>query len=159
MLPIEGSAELVNDKADDEAKYVAYGKLLVDAFAADIEPWLRAAVDDRIGDQDDELQTQIAAVAQEVVRSITELVTADVDTPLSGPLERVRRAVEPLTIALDERNAPLPSRDPIDSQMRPDDRYALGPMTFLDISQDVHNAGIAWGAAKAHLHMRRRHDG
>lgn len=146
----------MNDEPDDEAKYVAYGNRLVDAFAADIEPWLLAVVGDRVGVHDAQLRMKIETVAREVVRSITELVTADVDTPLSGPLERARRAVEPLNAALEERNVPLPSRDPIDSQMRPEDRYELGPMTFLDISEGVHQAGIAWGAAKAHLHMRRR---
>jgi hypothetical protein len=27
-------------------------------------------------------------------------------------------------------------------------------MSFLDLSSDVHEAGIAWGAAKAYVHRR-----
>jgi len=77
-------------------------------------------------------------------------------TALSGPLERIRQAVAPINNALAERNVSAPRRNAVDEQMRPNDTYELGPMTFRDLSDQVHEAGITWGAAKAHLHLKRR---
>ena len=145
-----------HEPGGDDAKYLEYGQRLADAIAADIGPWLQTELAKTLDDPDDELQALLRSVESETKRAITELVTADVDIPLSGPLERIRRSIEPLTEALGERQVPAPLRNPLDVEMRPDDRYGFGPMTFLDISPEVHEAGIAWGAAKAHLHMQRR---
>ena len=38
----------------------------------------------------------------------------------------------------------------------PDDVYDLAPATFDDVSPDLHDPGLRWGAAKAHVHLKRR---
>lgn len=147
-----------HEPGSDDEKYLEYGERLAAAVTADIGPWLREVVAKRIADPgaDTELQALLRSVERETIRAITELVTADVDAALSGPLERIRRSIHPLTEALDERGVQAPVRNSLDVEMRPDDRHGLGPMNYLDISQEVHEAGITWGAAKAHLHMKRR---
>ncbi len=147
---------------DDEAAFERYGLDLVAAVNAAIRPWLNSVVAARIGpatvppETTAEIDAAIEKIATQVNRSLTELATADVDEPLSGPLERIRRETTPLVGALDDAGATRPRRDPVDTEMRPDDVYAIGPYTFMDLSTDVHDAGIAWGAAKAFLHRSRR---
>jgi putative CocE/NonD family hydrolase len=38
----------------------------------------------------------------------------------------------------------------------PDDAYDLGPASFADIDPSLHEPGLMWGAAKAHVHLARR---
>jgi hypothetical protein len=40
----------------------------------------------------------------------------------------------------------------------PDDMFALGPLTWRDLGDDVHDAGIEWGAWKAAMIISRRRD-
>lgn len=142
----------------DDEKFHAYGQQLLTGVSSSIRGWLNTTISNRLGEAtfDHDLQRELEQVSCDVEQSITTLVNADVDEPLSGPLERIRRAVEPLNDALENRGAPQPARDPVEAAMRPADQYALGPMTFRDLGDDVHEAGIAWGAAKAHLHLQRR---
>lgn len=148
---------VVNNENEDDKKMATYGADLVSAVDAAIGPWLQHQSRELIGpDLPTEVTTTIDAVATETHRLLIELTTADIDQPLSGPLERMRRAVSQLTPALDAAGAQRPRRDPFDAEMRPDDVYALGPMAFSDLGDAVHNAGIGWGAAKAYLHQQRR---
>ncbi|MEZ5227993.1 MAG: hypothetical protein R2710_15365 [Acidimicrobiales bacterium] len=47
-------------------------------------------------------------------------------------------------------------RDPFAVQTFPDDLYDLAPATFADIDEALHEPGLMWGAAKAHVHLSRR---
>ena len=38
----------------------------------------------------------------------------------------------------------------------PDDDYDLSPATFADIDESLHEPGLVWGAAKAHVVLTRR---
>ncbi len=152
-----------DDVAEDEdaAAYRAYGRNLVDAVDASIRPWLMLVVTERFGgaippESAEAVEAAVSAAADEAHRSLTELALASPETPLSGPLERLRRSVQPVTDMLDAASVPKPPRNPVDMEMRPNDTYAIGPLTFTDLSQDVHTAGITWGAAKAYIHTRRR---
>lgn len=144
--------------ANDEAKFLEHGQQLHRAVSGAIRPWLDALIESRVSGSSltTELAETLDGITTAVDRSIAELINADVEKPLSGPLERIRREVEPLNDVLDRLGVSPPHRDPVDVQMRPGDRHALGPMTFRDLGDDVHEAGITWGAAKAHLHLQRR---
>ncbi len=50
--------------------------------------------------------------------------------------------------------SPVP-RDAHSIQLHPDDIYDLTPATFAEIHPSLHEPGLAWGAAKAHVHLRR----
>ncbi len=144
---------------DDEA-YERYGLALVDAVDVAIRPWLLDVLADRFGGDippasQQRAQAAVEAAATEANRLLTELATADPAMPLSGPLERLRRSVTPVTDLLVDAQVPRPRRDPVDIEMRPDDLYAIGPLSFTDLSAEVHDAGITWGAAKAYVHTQR----
>jgi hypothetical protein len=38
----------------------------------------------------------------------------------------------------------------------PDDVYDLTPASFADVDPALHEPGLVWGAAKAHVHLARR---
>ncbi len=145
-----------NVSSSDDEKFIQYGQVLNIAVSTAVRPWLIRELTTRVGSIDAELARAIEGAAEQVERSIAELVAADVDEPLSGPLERIRRSVEPLNAELDQRGVQPPRRNTLDQQMSPRDHHELGPMTFRDLSDAAHDAGITWGAAKAHVHLRRR---
>ncbi len=144
--------------SSDELAYVRYGEELRDAALSALGPWLTSVLQQRCRNTElaPELVTGIAAVQQDARDRLDTLIYADVDAPLSGPLERLRQSAEPLGPMLDELGVPRPVRDPFDVRQRPDDWYALGPFAFADLGPAVHEAGMAWGAAKAFLHRSRR---
>jgi hypothetical protein len=51
---------------------------------------------------------------------------------------------------------PPAARDETDERLFPEDVYGLGPASFADIDPSVHEPGVAWGAAKAYVHLARR---
>ena len=141
----------------DEEKYVGYGRSLHAAVERALVPWLTSTLESRHGAELPAAVVEaITSAAQDALSNLTELIEADVDQPLSGPLEQIRRAVSTLGPVLDKHGFARPARDPYDQQMRPDDVHALGPISFMDLSEEVQSAGITWGAAKAHLHTSRR---
>lgn len=106
-------------------------------------------------ENDAEIAAVIAEVGQLVTARLDDLIEADVGEPRSGPLECIRRSLGPVTGLLADRGAVPVERDPFDQRARPDDMFALGPMSFIELGPEVHSAGIEWGAAKAYLHRRR----
>lgn len=142
--------------ADEERAYAQYGEQLREAVAKSLGPWLQHQLGIRLSVDPGLLEAEIAAVLSEADASLHELAQADVDRPLSGPLERIRSAVEKLSPRLLELGVTPAARDPFDERIRPNDIFALGPVAFSDLGDDVHRAGITWGAAKAYLHQARR---
>ena len=137
-----------------DEKFTQYGLELVRVVDAAIRPWLRSLYVDRTSTQPcAATEAAIESVAQEANRLLLELIESDIDQPLSGPLERIRQAVGPLNAELVSAGAVPPRRDPIDREMRPEDIFAIGPMVFADLGDEVHAAGIQWGAAKAFIHL------
>jgi hypothetical protein len=47
-------------------------------------------------------------------------------------------------------------RDPHAERLFPDDVYDLAPAAFADLDPSVHEPGLVWGAAKAHVVLARR---
>ena len=47
-------------------------------------------------------------------------------------------------------------RSRFDEDTFPGDAYGLSPATWADIDPDLQERGIVWGAAKAHVVLRRR---
>lgn len=142
----------------DEEKYLEYGRALRSAVDEAISPWLTSTLQERNNGQalPAEIVDAIAEVRVTALANITKLIEAEVSAPLSGPLEQIRRAVTPLGAILDEHDFDRPRRDPQDEEMRPEDVHGLGPLSFMDLGEQVQVAGISWGAAKAHLHMKGR---
>jgi hypothetical protein len=60
---------------------------------------------------------------------------------------------------LREAGARPVARDAQAQRHFPDDLYDLTPASFADIDPALHEPGLVWGAAKAHVHLRRRAQG
>jgi len=74
------------------------------------------------------------------------------------PLEILRSAAAFPTAVLLSAGVEVARRDDLDVRRDPDDVYALAPATFADLGPEAGDAGIAWGAAKAHVHLARRRE-
>lgn len=150
----------------DHDRFITLGRELRDAIVDSLHDWMETVVRARLGqsgelspDRLDQLAAIGTEVAAELGQRLEQLAIADVDEPVSGPLEIVRQSTGPLTRLLTSWDVPRPVRDEFDAAVRPDDVFALGPMSFAELGQRVQEAGIAWGAAKAYLHRRRHGDG
>ena len=155
---MEGETDPPASKLEDlAATYREHGEALRVAVAEALPLWLDGQLSSRLGRGLEPAEKRmIDDAARRADESLTELITAGVEQPLSGPLERLRVAVAPAGAILADAGVARPSRDPFDVRSRPDDHYALGPLTFMDLGQKVHEAGITWGAAKAFLHRAGR---
>ena len=71
-------------------------------------------------------------------------------------LDTIRRRLGPVNELVAGYGVPPLVRDDFDQRAFPDDVYAFAPASFADIDPDLHELGIAWGAARAHVHLQRR---
>ena len=102
----------------------------------------------------------IESVSRETVQQLSgdllALLATDVDQQRFNPLQVIREANVFANESLAMLGVPVPRRDEFDAQVMPHDHYAVGPLTWKDLSEDVHDAGITWGAWKAATVLTRR---
>jgi hypothetical protein len=102
----------------------------------------------------------IESVSRETVQQLSgdllALLATDVDQQRFNPLQVIREANVFANESLAIFGVPVPRRDEFDAQVMPHDHYAVGPLTWKDLSEDVHDAGITWGAWKAATVLTRR---
>lgn len=102
----------------------------------------------------------IESVSRETVQQLSgdllALLATDVDQQRFNPLQVIREANVFANESLAILGVPVPRRDEFDAQVMPHDHYAVGPLTWKDLSEDVHEAGISWGAWKAATVLTRR---
>ena len=97
---------------------------------------------------------------QEVSKNLFSLLATDVDAQQSNPLHILRTSTASATQMLQGLRVPEAQRDEYEVRAMPDDVFAIGPLTWRDLGEDVHEAGIFWGAWKAATILtRRRADG
>jgi hypothetical protein len=96
-----------------------------------------------------------AAVA-DVEAPLRDLLAQDPDAQRANPLAIVRRAVARPTEVLRAAGVPPVRRDPHAERLFPDDDYDLSPGAFADVDPSLHEPGLVWGAAKAHVVLARR---
>ena len=80
---------------------------------------------------------------------------ADVDAQTVTPLQVLRASVRFPTEVLVDLGVEPPRRDDFDRRTFPEDLYGLGPAGFSDVDPSLRDPGLAWGAAKAHVHRHR----
>jgi len=104
--------------------------------------------------------TKVAGVAHatkaQVQIDLMALLSVDVDAQRTNPLQVLRGSTLMATALLIEAGIPPAQRDEFEVRSMPDDMFALGPLTWRDLGDDVHNAGIEWGAWKAAMIISRR---
>lgn len=87
---------------------------------------------------------------------VRAVLATDVDRQTTSPLAVVREAVRWPTAVLTEAGVPRVERDAFAERTFPDDIYDLAPASLADLDPALQEAGIAWGAAKAHIVLARR---
>jgi hypothetical protein len=150
--------------SDDEAALARYGDELVRAVEASMGAWVRSCVESVSAAQaraiDDHARELIAGAASDAARHVgerlRELLAHDIDDQAQNPLSILRSAVSYPTEVLRTMGAQPVERDEFDTRTFPDDEFGLTPAAFADLGPAVHEAGMAWGAAKAFVHLRRR---
>jgi len=60
------------------------------------------------------------------------------------------------TAVLAAAGVPTVRRDRVAERLLPDDVYDLAPAAFADVAPELHEPGLVWGAAKAHVVLARR---
>lgn len=86
------------------------------------------------------------------------LLRTDIDQQRTTPLSIFRDATRFPVEVLHGLGAAEVHRGDIARWANPNDPFDITPASLADIGDEVHRAGIAWGAAKAGLHLRRRRE-
>lgn len=149
--------------ADDDRLLAGYAEALADGVEQALPGWVEAAVSRRL-DQTEvarrraDIERAGSAAAEDVGGRVRELLRLDVDEQWTNPLTLLRTAIRYPNEILREAGAPEAARDQYAVRFLPDDVYDLAPASFADLGPELHDLGIGWGAAKAHVHLRRRRD-
>lgn len=141
-----------------------YAKRLLDVVVSAVPVWIddsvRKIVCRHLGVVNDDIAAEIVVAGKEaqdfVSQRLSILLTTDVDEQSSNPLQILRDSARFPTQILLNAGIPTPKRDHFDEQINPDDVFGLGPYTWRDLGEDVHDAGIEWGAWKAATVLSRR---
>jgi hypothetical protein len=167
MAGMTPAANPSDDPADLEA-LARYSDDLLAAVQVALPGWVQRVIADRWdqwrgGEPPPELveagQDAATEATEAVVPALRELLALDVAEQASNPLAIVRRAVPFPTRVLASTGMPDVVRDDQAVRLFPDDVYDLAPASFADLDPEVHEPGLRWGAAKAHVLLRRRRDG
>jgi hypothetical protein len=152
------------DDPNDAAALARYATALADGIEAAIPGWLERSVRKVLHDQgiavDDAAAHAIAeagrAAQAEGIRRVRALLGTDIDAQRGNPLAVLRGLVPYATAVLRRADARPVPRDEFSERTFPDDAYDLTPVSFADVDPALHEPGLVWGAAKAHVHLARR---
>ena len=148
----------------DAAALAGYAAALADGIEAALAGWVEASVTRLLvayrgtitGDEREAAARAGAEAASEVGARVRRLLEADIDAQRTSPLAVARSAVRFPTEVLAAAGVPPVVRDAFAERQFPDDVYDLAPATFDDLDPRLHDPALAWGAAKAHVHLARR---
>jgi hypothetical protein len=144
----------------DEAALASYATALADEVDERLPSWVARSVARFVTIDDPAVAARVEQAGQaaraEVMPSLRALLAQDVDAQRNSPLAILRRAVRYPTEVLGELGVPPVRRDEFVERNFPDDVYDLSPASFADVDPSLHEPGIAWGAAKAHVVLQRR---
>jgi|GEM_PF-127766 len=150
--------------ADDERTLADYAQALVAAVDAELDGWVRRSIAQRAptdaaaAEIERVTATATAATRAHVVPRVQVLLAADIAEQRTGPLDLLRSSVHFATEALHELGATRVERGEFEQRAFPDDHFDLSPASFADVAPALHEPGLLWGAAKAHVHLRRRRE-
>lgn len=140
---------------DDDATLARIAGELADAIDEALCDWVVITVGTRAQGLDEAARRAGQRCRQEVGSAVRALLATDIDEQRSTPLQILRDAVRYPTEVLASAGIDAPARDEFARRMDPGDLYGLVPATWSDFGERVAEAGLAWGAAKAHVHMSR----
>ncbi len=145
-----------------------YPNDLYQAVISSVSGWITKQVAEiasmSIDETSKEFVSALAEVAEHtlhvVSRDLLVLLATDVDAQQSNPLHVLRASTSSATRLLQTFGATPARRDEYEERAMPNDLFSIGPLTWRDLGEEVHDAGISWGAWKAATILtRRRADG
>ncbi|MEI6198374.1 MAG: hypothetical protein WCP83_00345 [Actinomycetota bacterium] len=145
-----------------------YARDLFLAVTRAVPQWISAQVTEiasmSIDETSSEFATAVTVVVEQTLEFISKellsLLATDVDAQQSNPLHVLRASTSFATQLLTISGVMPARRDEYEVRAMPNDVFAIGPLTWRDLGEEVHDAGISWGAWKAAtILMRRREDG
>ncbi len=145
----------------DEQLLARYAAALADGVERALPGWVAASVARRLPAEvlelhRAEIEEAGRAAAADVGERVRELLTLDIDEQWTNPLSLIRSAIRYPTAVLAAAGVAGVVRDEQSVRFQPEDVYDLAPASFADLAPELHDLGIGWGAAKAHVHLRRR---
>lgn len=134
---------------------------------AAIAPWVVRCVTDLMTAWSGQCPPDVAEAATRagadaraaVMPEVRALLGADIDEQRSTPLALVRAAVRFPTAVLAGAGVAEVERDTFAVRAFPADVYDLSPASLGDLSEELRELGIIWGATKAWEHKHRHHGG
>lgn len=151
--------------ADAEA-IARFGAALAEAVRLALPDWVAQAVhyqcqqNNMVVADNGELVDRISEAgrhaSEDIGSRLADLLQLDIDEQWTNPLSIIRSAVRYPSEILASLDCPPSSRDDYSIRANPHDVYDLTPASFADLGPEVKDLGIAWGAAKAHIHLQRR---
>lgn len=150
--------------ADDLAALARYATVLADGIEVALPSWVERCVTGTIeargglvtGVVRERARAAGAEARSAIAPRVRALLALDIDEQRAGPLSILREAVVyPTAVLVAEQVVPA-DRDVQAVALFPDDVYDLVPASFADIDPALHEPGLVWGAAKAHVHLARR---
>jgi hypothetical protein len=152
------------DAAAGERALAEHAARLVDGVEAALPGWVARSVavvaDAWRPGLAAELRSVAAAAGDAAVADVGPglrvLLATDVDEQRTGPLAVIRTAVRYPTEVLAAAGVGPVERDEFAERSFPDDVYDLTPASFADLDPALHEPGLVWGAAKAHVVLARR---
>lgn len=155
---------MATDDPDDAAALADHATALGDAIEAAVPGWVersaRAVLEAQGIAVDDALAAGLAEAGRrardEAVPRVRSVLAADVDAAAGSPLAVLRGVVPIVTELLRSAGAHPVPRDEFAVRSFPGDDYDLSPAAFADVDPALHEPGLVWGAAKAHVHLARR---
>ena len=154
--PLEGS--------DAAAELARHATELADAVERALPGWVVRKVTERLSDLRGGVTPAEQAAAEQagvearddVMPKVRALLATDVDEQQANPLALLRAAAVYPTRVLRDAGVPAVVRDEVAERLFPDDLYDVVPASFGDLDPSVHEPGLVWGAAKAHVVLARR---
>lgn len=145
-----------------------YADDLYQAVISAVPHWITTQVSEiaslSINETTQEFQAALADVAEQIHQVVSQdlfsLLATDVDAQQSNPLHVLRASTSFATHLLQKFGVAPARRDEYEVRAMPNDVFSIGPLTWRDLGEKVHEAGISWGAWKAATILtRRRADG
>lgn len=139
-----------------------YPAALFDAVAACYDEWLTRSINERAHGAiaQERIREIVAESSRTALEDLYEFLSVDVDQQKNNPLHILRQSTRLANELLRSGAVTPPVRDEFETSAMPHDLYGIGPLTWRDLNEDVHEAGITWGAWKAATVLsRRRHEG
>jgi hypothetical protein len=154
VVSVDGTPD--DSGPDGDIQLARYATALADAIDGAVVPWLVGCVASRVSGHEGEALAAAEAARRDVVPRIRDLLATDIDAQRATPLQLLRRGTAPVNRLLADAGATPPMRDDVSRRLDPDDVFDLGPAAYADLGPEVAEAGLVWGAAKAHVHLHRR---